>query len=162
MSKSTPSGASAKFASNGKRTLKKPLAEMAMQYDNVYVAQVSLGANMAQCINAIVEAEAHKGPSIIIAYSPCINHGIDMSKSNEYMKQAVASGYFHLFRYNGSTQKLSLDSKPNFDLFNDFLLSQNRYKITQTKTQSNELFEKLKQQSIKRYNNLKFKLDNMS
>ncbi len=162
MSKSTPTGASAKFASNGKRMLKKPLAEMAMQYDNVYVAQVSLGANMAQCINAMMEAEAHKGPSIIIAYSPCINHGIDMSKSNEYMKQAVASGYFHLFRYNGNTHKLSLDSKPNFDLFNDFLLSQNRYKITQTKTQSNELFEKLKQQSIKRYNNLKFKLDNMS
>ena len=151
MSKSTPSGASAKFATKGKKTPKKPLAQMAMQYENVYVAQVSLGANMTQCLNAFIEAQNFNGPSLIIAYAPCINHGIDMSRSNETMKQAVLSGYFHLFRYNGTTQTLSVDSTPNFDLFKDFVLSQNRYKQTQSDP---EMLDALKQHSIRTYNKL--------
>ena len=151
-SKSTPLGANAKFAFNGKRTDKKPLAEIAMQYNDVYVAQVSLG-NMNQCINAFLEAEKFDGVSLIIAYAPCINHGIDMSKSNEFMKKAVNCGYFNLFRYNGKEQSLILDSTPNFDLFEDFLLSQNRYKLT-AKSHP-ELLSDLKQKSINRYNRLK-------
>ena len=132
-SKSTPLGSVAKFASLGKRTNKKDLALMAMQYKNVYVAKVAMGANMNQFINAVNEAEKFDGPSLIIAYAPCINHGIAMSESQIEQKRAVDSGYWHLFRYNpsnkGSVQYpvFSLDSPKPTMKYEDFLAGETRY-----------------------------------
>ena len=129
-SKSTQKGATAKFASNGKNTKKKDLAQMAMAYGCAYVAQVSLGADMAQTIKAFKEAESYDGVSIIIAYAPCINHGIDMSNSSLEMKKAVDCGYWNLFRYNPANEKpLQIDSRePDYGKYKDFLLGESRYK----------------------------------
>lgn len=131
-SKSTPTGATAKFAANGKRTKKKDLALLAMDYGNVYVAQVSMGADMNQVVKAFAEAEAYSGPSLIIAYAPCISHGINMSKSQAEMKRAVDSGYWQLFRYNptliGSDKSpLTIDSKDPSADYQEFLMSETRY-----------------------------------
>jgi pyruvate-ferredoxin/flavodoxin oxidoreductase len=131
-SKSTPTGAIAKFAATGKRTKKKDLARLAMTYGYVYVAQVSLGADMNQVVKAMTEAEAYKGPSLIIAYAPCINHGINMTKSNAEMKRAVDSGYWALFRYNPelvgtATNPFTLDSKEPTEDYQSFLMSEVRY-----------------------------------
>ena len=131
-SKSTPTGATAKFAATGKRTKKKDLASLAMDYGNVYVAQVSMGADMNQVVKAFAEAEAYKGTSIIIAYAPCISHGINMSKSQLEMKKAVDSGYWQLFRYNPDllgTEKspLTIDSKDPSADYSEFLMGENRY-----------------------------------
>ncbi|MBO6145215.1 MAG: pyruvate:ferredoxin (flavodoxin) oxidoreductase [Bacilli bacterium] len=129
-SKSTHKGAVAKFNSMGKKTNKKDLAKMMMNYDNVYVACISLGANMAQAIKAFKEAAKHNGPSLIIAYAPCINHGIKkgMSKSIEEERLAVQSGYFPIFRYDGDKKEFELDFKnPDFDLYDKFLEGENRY-----------------------------------
>ena len=114
--KSTPTGAIAKCAATGKRTKKKDLALLAMDYGYVYVAQVSMGADMNQVVKAFAEAEAYHGPSIIIAYAPCINHGINMTKSQLEMKKAVDTGYRQLFRYNPDpadtdANPFTLDSK---------------------------------------------------
>ena len=133
-SKATPTSAIAKFAAGGKRTKKKDLGRMAMTYGYVYVAQVALGADMNQCIKAIKEAEAYKGPSLIIAYAPCINHGIKkgMGFSQIEAKKAVQNGYWHLYRYNPDVEAagkngFTLDSKdPKGDL-KDFLLGEVRY-----------------------------------
>ena len=133
MSKSTRAGATAKFASGGKDGQKKDLAKMAMNYDNVYVAQVSLGANMQQTIKALTEAGKHNGPSIIIAYAPCINHGIKkgMAYSIEEEKLAVECGYFPIFRYDPDNRKLNLDyKKPDFEKYEEFLSRENRYAMT--------------------------------
>ncbi len=133
-SKSTPTGAIAKFAATGKRTKKKDLALLAMDYGYVYVAQVSMGADMNQVVKAFAEAEAYHGPSIIIAYAPCINHGIKggMDNSQMEMKKAVDCGYWQLFRYNPElvgTGKapLSIDSKEPTDDYQAFLLNETRY-----------------------------------
>jgi pyruvate-ferredoxin/flavodoxin oxidoreductase len=99
-SKATPIGAVAKFAGAGKPTTKKDLGMMMMSYGYVYVASVAMGANKMQMINAIREAEAYDGPSIILAYAPCINHGIDLAKAQAEEKKAVDSGYWILYRYN--------------------------------------------------------------
>ncbi|MDR3084996.1 MAG: pyruvate:ferredoxin (flavodoxin) oxidoreductase, partial [Christensenellaceae bacterium] len=99
-SKSTPTGSTAKFAAAGKRTRKKDLGMMAMSYGYVYVAQVAMGASQAQLLKAIAEAEAYKGPSLVIAYAPCINHGINMGKTQIEEKRAVDAGYWQLYRYN--------------------------------------------------------------
>ncbi len=101
-SKSTPIGAVAKFAASGKRVKKKDLGMMAVSYGYVYVAQVSMGANQAQLIKVLKEAESYPGPSLVIGYAPCINHGIKggMSGAQTRMKQAVEAGYWHLWRYN--------------------------------------------------------------
>lgn len=131
-SKSSPKGAIAAFATSGKQTNKKDLARMALSYPNVYVAQVSLGANMQQVVRAFKEAEEHRGPSIIIAYSPCISHGIDggMENTLEMEKLAVKSGYFPIFRYHPERKEFVLDSKRvNFDLYEEFLNRQTRYKM---------------------------------
>ena len=126
-SKSTTKGSFAKFAMGGKRTNKKDLAYMAMAYPDCYVASVSLGADPSQCIRAFKEAEAHKGPSIILAYAPCINHGFDMSTSYGEMKKAVETGYWNLFRYNpDSDDKFSLDSKPSKE-YSEFLAGETRF-----------------------------------
>ena len=127
-SKSTPIGSVTKFASNGKLTNKKDLGLIAMSYKNVYVAKVAMGANQSQLINALVEAESYDGPSIIIAYAPCINHGIDMGNTQLEMKKAVQSGYWDLYRYNPTKeQPLSIDSLDPTISYLDFLKGENRY-----------------------------------
>ncbi len=134
-SKSTPVGAIAQFAAGGKETKKKDLAGIAMSYGYVYVAHISMGADMNQCVKAIAEAEAYPGPSLIIAYAPCINHGIrkGMSKAQTEEKLAVESGYWFNFRYNPTLaaegkDAFSLDSKaPAFEGYQDFLKGENRY-----------------------------------
>jgi pyruvate-ferredoxin/flavodoxin oxidoreductase len=132
-SKATPTGSRAKFASSGKKTVKKDLGRMLMSYGYVYVASVAMGANMNQCLKAFLEAEAYDGPSVIIAYSPCIAHGIDMSKSQQEEKLAVDSGYWILYRYNPLLARegknpLILDSKePKLD-YEVFLKNEIRYR----------------------------------
>lgn len=127
-SKSTPLGAVARFATAGKRAKKKELGLMAMTYGNVYVAQVSIGANKQQFLNALTEAESYDGPSLIIAYSPCISHGVHMSKCMEEEKRAVESGYFPLFRFDPRKETpLTLDSKAPTADFQDFLAGENRF-----------------------------------
>ena len=130
-SKSTPSGAVAQFAAGGKEVKKKDLASIAMSYGYVYVAQISMGADMNQAVKAISEAEAYPGPSLIIAYAPCINHGIKkgMGKSQVEEKLAVECGYWYNFRFNPQAEsKFTLDSKePNFDKYKEFLDGEVRY-----------------------------------
>ncbi len=127
-SKASPTGAVAKFAAAGKRTKKKDLGMMAMSYGYVYVAQVGMGADMNQLIKAVNEAEAYKGPSLIIAYSPCINHGINMGKSQEEIKKAVAAGYWPLYRYNPDQENpLTIDSKDPSASYQDFIKGEVRY-----------------------------------
>ena len=130
-SKATPVGAVAQFAAGGKETKQKDLAAMAMSYGYVYVAQISMGADRNQCIKAISEAEAYPGPSLIIAYAPCINHGIrkGMAKVQDEEKLAVTTGYWNLFRFNpaGGAKKFFLDSKPATDPYMDFLGGEVRY-----------------------------------
>ena len=131
-SKATPTAAVAKFAAAGKRTRKKDLGLMAMSYGYVYVASVSLGANPNHVVKVMKEAEAYNGPSLIIAYAPCINHGINMSRSLQEGKKAVEAGYWPLYRYN---PELALDGKNPFILdskeptgdFREFLMGQVRY-----------------------------------
>ncbi|MCI8435737.1 MAG: pyruvate:ferredoxin (flavodoxin) oxidoreductase [Clostridia bacterium] len=132
-SKSTPTGSVAKFAASGKRTKKKDLGMMAMSYGYVYVAQVAMGADKNQVIKAIAEAEAYPGPSLIIAYATCINHGIDMSNGMNEMKKAVDAGYWQLYRYNPALadegkNPFSLDSKDPTGSYKDFIMSETRYK----------------------------------
>jgi pyruvate-ferredoxin/flavodoxin oxidoreductase len=134
-SKSTPVGAVAKFAAAGKRVRKKDLGAMAMTYGYVYVAQVSIGANMNQYLKALKEAEEYPGPSLIIAYAPCINHGLraGMGKSVEEEKKAVEAGYWQLYRFNPLLENegknpFQLDSKePDWSKFQDFLKGEVRY-----------------------------------
>jgi pyruvate-ferredoxin/flavodoxin oxidoreductase len=134
-SKSTPVGAVAKFAASGKKIRKKDLGVMAMSYGYVYVAQVAMGASQSQYLKALREAEAYKGPSLIIAYSPCINHGLrnGMGKTQAQSKFAVDAGYWHLYRYNPALEEegknpFILDSKePNWSQFQSFLKSEVRY-----------------------------------
>ena len=157
-SKATPLGAVAKFASNGKRTNKKDLGLMATNYKDVYVAQVSMGANMNQFLTAITEAEAYNGVSLIIAYAPCINHGINMSNSQSEMKRAVDSGYWHLWRYNPTLKEMGknpfiLDSKePTLD-YEEFLMNESRYKSLKAKNPelAEKLFEEAKALAKERY-----------
>ena len=136
-SKASPLGAVAKFAESGKKTNKKDLGRMLMTYEYIYVASVAMGANKNQLVKAMQEAEAYDGPSIIIAYSPCINHGIDMSQSQKHEKKAVETGYWLLYRYNPllaleGKNPFILDSKePNFEVI-DFLNSEKRYSSLET------------------------------
>ena len=129
-SKSTPTGAVAKFATGGKRTYKKNMGLMSMSYGYVYVASVALGADRAQTLKAFKEAEAYKGPSIIFAYAPCIAHGIDMSKTQTEQKRAVEAGYFPLYRYNPANPEapFSWDAKDPKGSYQDFIRSEGRYK----------------------------------
>ena len=162
-SKSTPVGAIAKFAASGKKIRKKDLGMMATTYGYVYVAQVALGANQAQALKAIREAEAYDGPSIIIAYSPCISHGLvgGMGKSNgEQQEIAVKSGYWHLYRYDPRLEAegknpMQLDSKPpQWDMFQGFLRSEVRYTslLKQFPKEAEELFMAAQDNARWRYN----------
>lgn len=164
-SKATPIGAVAKFAAAGKQFRKKDLGLMAISYGYVYVAQVALGANHNQFFNAIREAEAYNGPSLIIAYSPCINHGLikGMEKSQYQQKFAVESGYWTLYRYNPMLEKegknpFILDSKePNWELFDKFLMSEIRYVslMNAFPEQAKQLFEAAREAAQWRYRQYK-------
>jgi pyruvate-ferredoxin/flavodoxin oxidoreductase len=163
-SKSTPAAAVAKFASSGKKSGKKDLGRMMMTYGNVYVAQVGIHADNNQLIKAIREAEAYKGPSIVIAYSPCISHGIreGMGRSMETIKKAVKAGYWHLYRYNPDLKKegknpFILDSKEPTESFRDFLMGQVRYSsLARTFPDEAEmLFERAEEHAKERYQTYK-------
>lgn len=161
-SKSTPTGSIAKFAASGKRTKKKDLGMMAMSYGYVYVAQISLGANMAQAVKALKEAEAYNGPSLVICYAPCINHGINMSGSIGEMKKAVDCGYWQLYRFNPELEEagknpFSLDSKEPVADYRTFLLSENRYASLKKlfPAQADKLFEINEEQAKARYEGYK-------
>ena len=155
-SKSTPLASVAKFATSGKRTGKKDLGLISMSYGYIYVAQVSLGANMSQVIKAFLEAEAYKGPSIIIAYAPCIAHGLDMSQTVKEEKKAVDSGYWHLYRYNPMLFKENKNpfiyetKDPSVNMM-DFLMNETRY--TTLKKQFPNIADALFDQAIEFKNN---------
>ena len=163
-SKSTPTAAVAKFASSGKKAGKKDLGRMMMTYGNVYVAQVGIHADNNQLIKAVREAESYKGPSIIIAYSPCISHGIreGMGRSMETIKKAVKAGYWHLYRYNPDLKKegknpFTLDSKEPTESFRDFIMGQVRYSsLARTFPDvAEELFNKAEENAKERYESYK-------
>ncbi len=163
-SKSTPTAAVAKFASSGKKAGKKDLGRMMMTYGNVYVAQVGIHADNNQLIKAIREAENYKGPSIIIAYAPCISHGIreGMGRSMETIKKAVKAGYWHLYRYNPDLKKESknpfiLDSREPTESFRDFIMGQVRYSsLARTFPDvAEELFNKAEANARERYETYK-------
>ena len=164
-SKSTPIGAIAKFAAAGKRIRKKDLGLIATTYGYVYVAQVAMGADNAQTLKALREAEAYDGPSLVIAYAPCINHGIKkgMGLSQEEERLAVECGYWHLWRYNPQAEAegqnpFSLDSKePDWDKFVDFLKGEVRFAslAKMYPEQAEELFQACKDNAQWRYNNYK-------
>lgn len=160
-SKATPLGAIAKFAASGKRVRKKDLGMIATTYGYVYVAQIAMGADQAQCLKAIREAEAYPGPSIIIAYAPCINHGLKkgMGKAQAEEAAAVACGYWHLWRFNPALEEegknpFSLDSKePAWDGFQDFLKGEVRFAsvMKQYPEEAASLFEACEDMAKKRY-----------
>ena len=162
-SKATPTGAVAQFASAGKEVKKKDLAAIAMSYGYIYVAQVAQGANMAQCVKAMAEAESYDGPSIIIAYAPCINHGIKggMGNSMAEEKRAVEAGYWHLFRYD---PRLAAEGKNPFQLdsgaptasYKDFIESEVRYSslMRTFPDRAKVLFEKAEENAAEKYEHL--------
>ena len=160
MSKSSKIGQVAEFADFGKRNTKKDLFKIAMSYPNCYVASLSLGADFAHTIKAFKEAEAHVGPSILLAYSPCVEHGIKggMSCTTEEQKLAVEVGYQLLMRYHPDTKKLYLDSKePDFSRYHEFLDRENRYYALKIKDENlaKELLERNKQNAMMRYEEYK-------
>ena len=159
-SKATPTGAIAQFAASGKVVKKKDLAAIAMSYGYVYVAQVAMGADYNQCIKAFAEAEAYNGPSIIIAYAPCINHGIrgGMSIAQTEEKNAVASGYWHLFRFNpDNDQPFTLDSKEPTQDYQDFIMNEVRYSSLKRAfpEKADNLFARAEQDAKAKYEQLK-------
>jgi pyruvate-ferredoxin/flavodoxin oxidoreductase len=132
MSKSTPRAATAQFAAGGKKMPKKDMGMIFATYGNVYVAKISLGANPSQAIKAIAEAEAYDGPSLILAYAHCINHGFNMARGIDQQKKAVACGHWPLYRYNPDLEDqgknpLIIDSKEPTISFDDYALGENRY-----------------------------------
>ncbi len=160
-SKATPAAAIAKFAAAGKETAKKDIGQIAMTYGHVYVASISMGANRVQTIKALKEAEAYNGPSLIIAYSPCIEHGIKGGLSNHQLqqKQAVECGYWTLYRYNpDAEQPLTIDSRePDFSKFADFVLTNRRYnQLTEVNpANAEELLARSAKDAERRYKFLK-------
>ena len=154
-SKSTRTGAVAKFASNGKETAKKDLARIALTYPHVYVGTVSMGANPAHTIKIMKEAEAYDGPSIIIAYAPCIAQGIlkGMKNSIQEEKEATQSGYFPLFHYSPVTKEFKLDSQADFSKYEDFIKGEDRYRsLEKLSKNSKEMLEANKANAEERYN----------
>ncbi|WP_018358200.1 pyruvate:ferredoxin (flavodoxin) oxidoreductase [Porphyromonas levii] len=166
-SKSTPTGAIAKFAASGKRIRKKDLGMMMTTYGYIYVAQVAMGSNQAQTLKAIREAEAFDGPSVVIAYAPCIEHGLKagMGKSQKEEELAVECGYWHLWRYNPELiekgeNPFSLDSKqPDWSKFHDFLMGEVRYNSLAKKypQEAEELFAVAKEDAQRRYHKYKLR-----
>ncbi len=162
-SKSTPTGAVAQFAAAGKSVKKKDLAQIAMAYGYVYVAQIAMGANYQQTLNAILEAESYDGPSLIIAYAPCINHGlrIGMGKSMTEMKNAVSAGYWNMMRYDPrkadeGKNPLTIDSKEPTASYNDFIMGEVRYSALTLEfpERAKMLFAEAEKEAKERYENL--------
>jgi pyruvate-ferredoxin/flavodoxin oxidoreductase len=162
-SKATPTGAVAQFAAAGKSVKKKDLAQIAISYGYIYVAQISMGANYMQTLKALQEAEAYDGPSLVICYAPCINHGNKngMGRSILTEKQAVESGYWNMFRYDPRLElegqnPLSLDSKEPSASFMDFILNEVRYSSLKIAfpNRAEELFARAEKQAAERYQNL--------
>ena len=161
-SKATPIGSTAKFAAAGKETKKKDLGMMAMSYGYVYVASVGMGANPAQLLKAVSEAEAYHGPSLIIAYAPCINHGIKMGKTQRITKEAVEAGYWTLYRFNPDLAKegknpFTLDSKDPTGSYQDFIRGEIRYSslLKSFPERAERLFEKAEKAAQERHEMLK-------
>ena len=153
-SKSTRTGAVAKFASSGKETAKKDLAKMALTYDHVYVGTISLGANPNQAIKVLKEADEYNGPSIVIAYAPCIAQGIikGMKNSINEEKGATESGYFPLFHYNPASLEFKMDSKADFSKYEEFILGEDRYRsLKNLNKNAKELLDRNKKNAMKRY-----------
>ena len=161
-SKATPTGSVAKFAAAGKRTSKKDLGMMAMSYGYVYVAKVCMGANQQQLVKALAEAEAYKGPSLIIAYAPCINHGLKvkegMGKSQAEAKKAVEAGYWQLYRYNPELtaqgkNPFTLDSKPATIPYREFIMGEVRYAslLSQFPEVADKLFDRAEHEAKDKY-----------
>ena len=153
-SKSTRPGAVAKFAASGKETAKKNLAKMALSYPHVYVGTISLGANPMQAIKVMKEAEAYDGPSIIIAYAPCIAQGIikGMKNSIQEEKDATASGYFPIFHYNPLNKEFKVDSTADFTKYEEFTLGEDRYRsLSKINKEADKLLDKNKQDAILTY-----------
>ncbi|MCQ2551669.1 MAG: pyruvate:ferredoxin (flavodoxin) oxidoreductase, partial [Clostridia bacterium] len=162
-SKATPIGAVAKFAASGKAVKKKDLAQIAISYGYIYVATVAMGANPEQTLKAFREAEAYDGPSLIICYAPCINHGVKagMNKAMLEMKKAVRAGYWNLLRYNPALEAegknpLSVDSHQPTDSYNDFIMGEVRYNSLKLKfpERAEELFNKAEEVAVERYDKL--------
>ena len=162
-SKATPVGSVAQFAATGKSTKKKDLAAIAMSYGYVYVAQVSMGADYNQCLKAFNEAESYDGPSIIIAYAPCINHGIQggMGVSQAEEKRAVASGYWNIFRFDPRLKKegknpFTLDGKAPSESYRDFIMNEVRYSsLTRAfPERAEKLFEEAENLAAEKYERL--------
>jgi len=154
-SKATPTAAVAQFAASGKKTKKKDLGLMEATYGYVYVAQVAMGADKNQFMKALQEAEAYPGPSLIIGYAPCINHGLKIGQGQSQLEQkrAVEAGYWHLWRYNPLLKKegknpFILDSKPPKESFRDFLMGETRWTFPDS---AEALFEKTEQDAKERY-----------
>jgi len=161
-SKATPTGSVAKFAASGKKTKKKDLGLMAMTYGYVYVASVAMGADKNQLVKALAEAESYPGPSLILAFAPCINHGINMGKTQEEEKRAVQCGYWPLYRFDPRLKEQGknpfiLDSKePTSDL-NEFLMGEVRYAtlVKQFPEEAKVLHARLAQEYAQRYQQYK-------
>ena len=153
-SKSTREGAVAKFAAAGKETAKKDLAKIALTYPHVYVATISLGANPQQAVKVLQEAESYNGPSIIIAYAPCIAQGIikGMKNSIAEEKEATHSGYFPIFHYNPDTKEFKMDSKGDFSRYEEFILGEDRYRSLEKLSKNyKQLLTKNKENAEARY-----------
>lgn len=160
-SKSSQAASIAKFAAGGKPTAKKDLGQIAMTYGHVYVASISMGANRMQTIKALKEAEAYEGPSVILAYSPCIEHGIKGGLSNHQVQQkkAVECGYWTLYRFNPNNvdKPLTIDSKePDFSKFREFVMNETRFNQLPfvNADHAEFLLEKSEEDAKKRYNRL--------
>ena len=159
-SKATPTSAIAKFAASGKKTKKKDLGMMAMSYGYVYVAQVGMGADKNQFLKAVKEAEAYPGPSLIICYAPCINHGLKkgMGKTQENTADAVKCGYWQLYRYNPTLEAQGknpfiLDSKEPQGKFREFIMDQVRYNslAKEFPETAETLFRKVEEEAMEKY-----------
>jgi pyruvate-ferredoxin/flavodoxin oxidoreductase len=157
-SKATPLGAAAKFASAGKETPKKDLGMMALTYGNVYVARIAFGAKDAQTVQAFLEAESYPGPSLLIAYSPCIAHGYDLAFGAEQQKLAVQSGHWPLFRYDPRLRSqgenpLKLDSGPIKADLEKYMRNETRYRIVEMQNPENfrRLLDEAKSEAFNRY-----------
>ena len=154
-SKSSKVGSVAKFTAKGKQVAKKDLAKIALTYPHVYVGSISLGANMQHTVKTLIEAEAYPGPSIVFAYSPCIAQGIltGMSSSIEEEKKAVQSGYYPLFHYDPTTRKFTLDAKPDFARYYEFIAGEDRYRILKkvNPDKYRELLEQNRLNAIERF-----------
>ncbi|MGI6665059.1 MAG: pyruvate:ferredoxin (flavodoxin) oxidoreductase [Christensenellaceae bacterium] len=161
-SKATPTGSVAKFAAAGKRVRKKDLGAMAMTYGYVYVAQCAMGSNQAQLVRALNEAESYDGPSLVICYSPCINHGINMSEAQLEQKKAVDAGYWQLYRYNPTLKEdgknpFTLDSKEPSADYIEFIKGETRYRTLERAfpEEAKVLFERAKEEAEERYEGYK-------